>query len=65
MKVQNGREMELQQGRTEPMSAGLCGVPADVGVGAGVSPVSLLRAVLLGGRQCLEEWAFLYAMDAF
>lgn len=45
------RVMELWQGRTDPMSAWLCEVPAGVGTGAGVSTVSRVRIVLLRDRQ--------------
>jgi hypothetical protein len=37
------------------MSAGLCGVLAGMGVGMwGVSPVSLVKAILLGAMICHE-----------
>ena len=50
--------MELEQGRPEPMTAGLCGVPTNWGIRAGVSPVSLVRAGLLEGRRgCGGGWA--------
>lgn len=35
------------------MSAGHCGVPATVAIGAGVSPMSLVRVELLGDSQAV------------
>lgn len=40
-----------REGRTEPLSASLHEVPGGMEVRMGVSPVSLVRAVLLGDRQ--------------
>lgn len=48
MEVQTGRMMGLRDGCIDPMSAGLCGVPAGVGIGAGISPAFLFMADFLG-----------------
>lgn len=48
------RVIVLQQGVTDHMSARLCEVPVGVGVGMGVSLMSLVQEVLLGDRQCCE-----------
>lgn len=73
MKVGTGREMELQQGSTEPISARLCGVPADVRVGTSVSSVSLVRAILLGVGtpichgclECFYQEVFVFVVVVF
>lgn len=49
--VSDWKVMGLQEGRTDPTCAGLCGIPAGMNIGACVSHVSLVRAVLLGDKQ--------------
>ena len=50
MEVQSRITMGLKQSRIDPKSAGLFGYPAGMGIGAGISPVSLVMVNLLGDR---------------
>lgn len=45
--------MGLMQIEIDIMSAGHCGVPARVGIGVGVLPMSLVRVELLGDSQAV------------
>jgi hypothetical protein len=50
MKIQARRTTGIRQSRIDPKSAGLFGYPAGMGIGAGISPVSLVMVNLLGDR---------------
>lgn len=45
--------MGLRESKTEPISIGLRGVPAGMGIGMGVSPVSHIREDLMGIKQAV------------
>lgn len=51
MEVWTRREMKPGQGGAKSMSSRLCRISAVGGIGAGVSPVFLVRAGLLGDKQ--------------
>ena len=44
MKIQARRTTGIRQSRIDPKSAGLFGYPAGMGIGAGISTVSLVTA---------------------